>query len=77
MFMDYRVALVVLGLGFALNTHYVSVSMRHAGQVDENKLGYVVVIAQFVAIFVVSFLVYKIFGEDTATALSSMSSLGL
>lgn len=76
-FIDYRLAFVVLALGFALNTHYVSATMRFAGQADENKLGYVVVIAQYVAIFVVTFLIYKIFGEDFATAMGSMSSLGL
>ena len=76
-FIDYKVAFIVLGLGFALNTHYVSVTMRTAGQSDENKLGYVVVVAQFVALLVVSFLLYKIFGEDAATAMGSMSSLGL
>ena len=77
LFIDYRLGFGVLALGFALNTHYVSVSIKHAGQADENKLGYVVVIAQYVAIFVVGLLLYKIFGEDTATALSSMSSFGL
>ena len=76
-FIDYRLAFVVLALGFALNTHYVSATMRFAGQADENKLGYVVVIAQYVAIFVVTFLIYKIFGEDFTTAMGSMSSLGL
>ena len=76
-FIDYRLAFVVLALGFALNTHYVSATMRFAGQADENKLGYVVVIAQYVALFVVTFLIYKIFGEDFATAMGSMSSLGL
>ena len=76
-FIDYRLAFGVLALGVALNNHYVSVTMRTAGQTDENKLGYVVVIAQFVAIFVVSFLLYKIFGEDLATSMSSFSSLGL
>lgn len=76
-FIDYRLAFVVLALGFALNTHYISATMRFAGQADENKLGYVVVIAQYVAIFVVTFLIYKIFGEDFATAMGSMSSLGL
>ena len=77
LFIDYRLGFGVLALGFALNTHYVSVSIKNAGQADENKLGYVVVIAQYVAIFVVGLLLYKIFGEDTATALSSMSSFGL
>ena len=77
LFIDYRLGFGVLALGFALNTHYVSVSIKNAGQTDENKLGYVVVIAQYVAIFVVGLLLYKIFGEDTATALSSMSSFGL
>ena len=76
-FIDYRLAFVVLALGFALNTHYVSATMRFAGQADENKLGYVVVIAQYVALFVVTFLIYKIFGEDFATAMGSMSSFGL
>ena len=76
-FIDYRLAFVVLALGFALNTHYVSVTMRTAGQTDENKLGYVVVIAQYVSIFVVAFLLYKIFGEDFVSSMSSMSSLGL
>ena len=76
-FIDYRIAFIVLALGFALNTHYVSVTIKAAGQADENKLGYVVVIAQYVAIFVVSFLLYKIFGEDFATAMGSMSSFGL
>ena len=76
-FIDYRIAFIVLALGFALNTHYVSVTIKAAGQADENKLGYVVVIAQYVAIFVVAFLLYKIFGEDIATAMGSMSSFGL
>lgn len=76
-FIDYRVAFIVLGLGIALNTHYVSVTMRAVGQTDENKLGYVVVVAQYVALFVVAFLLYKIFGEDFATAMGSMSSFGL
>ena len=76
-FIDYRIAFIVLALGFALNTHYVSVTIKAAGQADENKLGYVVVIAQYVAIFVVAFLLYKIFGEDFTTAMGSMSSFGL
>ena len=76
-FIDYRIAFIVLGLGIALNTHYVSVTMKAAGQADENKLGYVVVVAQYVALFVVAFLLYKIFGEDFATAMGSMSSFGL
>ena len=76
-FIDYRIAFIVLALGFALNTHYVSVTIKAAGQADENKLGYVVVIAQYVAIFVVAFLLYKIFGEDFATTMGSMSSFGL
>ena len=76
-FIDYRIAFIVLGLGIALNTHYVSVTMKAAGQADENKLGYVVVVAQYVALFVVTFLLYKIFGEDFATAMGSMSSFGL
>ena len=76
-FIDYRIAFIVLALGFALNTHYVSVTIKAAGQADENKLGYVVVIAQYVAIIVVAFLLYKIFGEDFTTAMGSMSSFGL
>lgn len=76
-FIDYRIAFIALALGFALNTHYVSVTIKAAGQADENKLGYVVVIAQYVAIFVVAFLLYKIFGEDFTTAMGSMSSFGL
>lgn len=76
-FIDYRIAFIVLGLGIALNTHYVSVTMKTAGQADENKLGYVVVIAQYVALFVVALLLYKILGEDFATAMGSMSSFGL
>ena len=76
-FIDYRIAFIVLGLGIALNTHYVSVTIKAAGQADENKLGYVVVVAQYVALFVVAFLLYKIFGEDFTTAMGSMSSFGL
>lgn len=76
-FIDYRIAFIVLALGFALNTHYVSVTIKAAGQADENKLGYIVVIAQYVAIIVVAFLLYKIFGEDFTTAMGSMSSFGL
>ena len=76
-FIDYRIAFIVLGLGIALNTHYVSVTIKAAGQADENKLGYVVVVAQYVALFVVAFLLYKIFGEDFTTVMGSMSSFGL
>ncbi len=76
-YIDYRISLVLVGLGLGLNNHYVSVTLKNAGNGDDNKLGYVVVISQFVAVAVVTYVLYKVFGEDLVLSLNSFSTMGL
>lgn len=58
---NLKFGIIVLSLGSILNTYYLYKSIGDATNTDENKLGYVVLTSVFVTMFIIGFILPKLF----------------